>query len=160
MSLTEPCIPRLTLISVEDNAPRSWDIHQGWESKMRDLIWTFDDDLPRFRHLKWKQVFDEQNSSNPFKLQFADPIFGLPIGEDTVAFETWLSKDDIWERYRTLSQTASLEGEEFERVRKEFLEAIDAEDTTVDEQGRVPVHGRTLFAWASRIPTDPMKSGG
>ncbi len=127
---------------------------------MRDLIWTFDDGLPRFRHLKWKQVFDEQNSGNPLTLHFADPVFGLPIGEKTVAFETWLTKDDTWKRFRTLSQIAILEGDELDKVKEEFFDAINAEDTVVDEHGRVPVHGKTLFAWASRVPGEPMKSGG
>ena len=127
---------------------------------MRDLVWTFDDGLPRFRHLEWKKVFDEQNSGNPLMLHFAKSLFGLPMGEATVAFETWLSKDDIWKRFRTLSQIAVLEGEELERVRNEFFDAINAEETVVDEHGRVAVHGRTLFAWTSRIPGEPLKSGG
>ena len=146
--------------SPSDNAPKSWDIHTGWESKMRDLIWTFDDDLPRFRHEKWKQVFDEQNASNPLTLHFANPIFGLPIGETTIDFETRLSKDDIWKRFRTLSQIAILQGDELERVKTEFFEAINADETEVDEQGRVAVHGRTFLAWASRIPGEPLRSGG
>ena len=127
---------------------------------MRDLIWTFDDGLPRFRHMKWKTVFDEQNSSNPLTMHFANPLFGLPIGEGTVDFETWLSKDEVWKRYRTLSQIAILEGEELERVKNEFFDAINAEGTVVDEHGRVAVHGRTLFAWTSRIPGEPLQSGG
>ena len=143
-----------------DNAPKSWEFHSGWESKMRDLIWTFEDDQPRFRHEKWKKVFDDQNSGNPLTLHFADPLFSLPIGEGSVEFENWLSKEDIWRRFRTLSQIAVLEGEELDRVRKQFLDAIDAEDTVSDESGKVAVHGRTFFAWATRIPSEPLKSGG
>jgi hypothetical protein len=143
-----------------DNAPKSWDIHAGWEEKTRDLIWTFDDDNPRFRHEKWKAIFDEQAAGNPLTLHFSDPLFSLPIGEGSVAFENWLSKEDIWKRLRTLSQLVVLEGDGLERVSNEYLDAINAEDTVTDEDGRVAVHGRTFFAWSTKIPPEPLKSGG
>jgi hypothetical protein len=85
-----------------------------WESAVRDLTWTFDDNRPRFRHEKWRKCFDEQLAHSPFSLTSADPIFSLPLGEGSVKFETWLSRDDIWKRYRTLSQIAVLEGETLE----------------------------------------------
>jgi len=147
--------------NIEDyNSPLSWKIHSGWESKMRDVIWTFDDDSPRFRHEKWRQVFDEQVKSNPLSLQSADPLFGLPLGESSVEFETWLSKDAVWSRLRTLSQLAILEGDELEKVRATFFDSVNSEDTETDESGRVAVHGRTVFFWTSKIPTEPLKSGG
>ena len=149
---TNPCLI--------DNSPKSWEVHSGWESKMRDLIWSFDDDLPRFRHEKWRKVFDQQNVGNPLTTLFATPLFGLPIGESNLEWETWLSKDDVWKRYRTLSQIAILEGDELEKVKKQFFGAIDADDTTVDTTGKVPVHGRTVYAWTSKIPGEPLKSGG
>jgi hypothetical protein len=127
---------------------------------MRDLIWTFNDDAPRFRHEKWKKVFDDQNATNPLSALSTAPLFGLPIGESTVAFETWLPKEDIWQRFRTLSQIAILDGGHLEKVRGQFFEAINSEDTVMDQDGRVLVHGRTYFAWASRIPDVPLKSGG
>ena len=127
---------------------------------MRDVIWTFDDQQPRFRHGRWKQVFDEQNKSNPLTLHFADPLFSLPIGEATEEFETWLPKEDIWKRLRTLSQLAILEGEELEKVKKTFDDAINSDETVIDDQSRVPVHGKTYLAWTTRIPGEPLKSGG
>ena len=127
---------------------------------MRDLIWTFDDDLPRFRHERWKRVFDEQNVGNPLTTLFATPLFGLPIGESKIDWETWFSKDEVWKRYRTLSQIAILEGDKLEEVRKQFFEAINADDTAVDGDGRVLLHGRTVCAWTSRIPGEPLRSGG
>ncbi|KIW51204.1 hypothetical protein PV05_09946 [Exophiala xenobiotica] len=147
--------------NIEDyNSPLTWKIHSGWESTMRDVVWTFDDEQPRFRHEQWRKVFDEQNRSNPLTLHFADPLFGLPLGEDSVEFETWLSKDDIWSRLRTLSQIAVLEGEELDKVKKTFFDSINAEETETDEQGRVAVHGRTVFFWTSKIPAEPLRSGG
>jgi hypothetical protein len=131
-----------------------------WESKMRDVVWTFDDNQPRFRHEKWKQIFDEQNASDPISLHFVDPIFSLPIGEGSVEFETWLAKDVIWRRICTLSQFAILKGDELKKTEAEFFEAINSVDTSVDKDGNVAVHGRTFFAWTSRIPDVPPRSGG
>jgi len=127
---------------------------------MRDVILTFDDETPRFRHEKWRKVFDDQAQSNPLTLHLADPLFGLPLGEASVEFVTWLSKDAIWSRLRTLSQLAVLEGEELNKIEKTFWDSINSEDTETDESGRVPVHGRTVFFWTSRIPSEPLKSGG
>lgn len=124
---------------------------------MRDVVHTFQDDTPRFREGKWKQVFDEQNRSNPLSLQFAKPIFGLPIGEDTVEYEQRLNPDAIWSRLRTLSQFAILEGEELEKVKTVFFDAVKTEQA--DEQGRIALRGRTYFFWTSRIPDEPLKSG-
>lgn len=35
------------------NSPRSWDVHAGWDSEVRELVWTLNDDQPRFRHERW-----------------------------------------------------------------------------------------------------------
>lgn len=147
-------------IQLIDNAPRSWKIHSGWETIMRDVVWTFDDGAPRFRNEKWRQVFDDQNAGNPLSLHFANPLFGLPLGEGSVDFETSLSKEALWSRMRTLSQFAILEGKELERVRKTFFDSLDSDGTQIDEGGLVAIHGHTVFFWTSKIPAEPLKSGG
>ena len=158
----ESCLPRdqHNTDHALDNSPMSWDIHAGWETTIRDLTWSFDDHMPRFRHEKWRQVFEDQNQTSLFSLTTRDTLFGLPLGETTVSFETWLSKEDIWKRYRTLSQIAILQGEELQKVQKTFWDAIDSKDTGTDDQGRVAVHGRTFLAWTSKIPGEPLRSGG
>ncbi|KAF7504304.1 hypothetical protein GJ744_002493 [Endocarpon pusillum] len=147
--------------NIEDyNAPRDWDMTTSWESQIRDLTWTLDDGLPRFRHEKWRECFDDQLASTSLSLAFADPLFSLPLGEGSVKFETWLNKDDIWKRYKTLSQIAVLGKEKLEEVKKEFFNAIDHKDVVQDGQGRVAVHGHTFFAWTSSIPEQPLRNGG
>ena len=141
-----------------DNAPLSWDITPGWETKVRDLTWTFDDHMPRFRHEKWRQVFDEQNQTNSLTMTTSNTMFGLPLGEKSIEFETWLAKEETWKRYRTISHIAVLEGDELEQVQKTFWSAIDSKDTRTDNQGRVAVHGKTFLAWTSKIPEEPLKS--
>ncbi len=91
----------------------------SWEEKVHKLVWTFDDDNPRYRHGKWRAVFDNQLKSSPLTIQTADPLFSLPLGEAKIGFTKWLSKEAIWDRIRTLSQIAVLEGEELEVRRRE-----------------------------------------
>jgi len=138
------------------NAPKAWDIHAGWGSTMRDVVWSLEDDQPRFRHEQWRKVFDEQTSSNPLTLHFADPLFSLPIGEAAIDFETWLSADDIWSRLRTLSQIAILEGAELQQMKKKFDDALEKDSSSVD--GKYPVYGRTVMYWTSHIPSAPLGS--
>jgi len=98
--------------SCSDNAPKSWTPTTEWESKIKSITWSLDDDHPRFRHEQWQQVFENQLQSTPFSIQSADPLFSLPLGKDSVEFTYWLSPEAVWERYHSLSQIAVLEGEE------------------------------------------------
>lgn len=94
------------------NAPRSYKPKTSWERMAHDLIWTFDDNEPRFRHEKWRQVFDDQIKSTPLSLIKAnDQYWSLPLGEHQEEYQVWLSKEQVWERYNTLSQISSLEGD-------------------------------------------------
>lgn len=102
----------------EDNAPRSWTATTAWEAKIKEITWLFDDNHPRFRNEQWREVFDKQLSTTPFTIQAADPMFSLPIGEDSVGFTIWLGREAIWERYHTLSQIAVLKGEELAVIRR------------------------------------------
>lgn len=79
---------------------------------MKEIVWSLDDQHPRFRHEKWRQVFERQVSSNPFTIQAADPRFSLPLGEDSVEVTDWLQPELVWNRFRSLSQVSVLKGEE------------------------------------------------
>lgn len=149
--------------NIEDyNSPKEWDIHTGWESTMREVMWSgeLEDDQPRFRNMQWKKVFDEQGSSNPLLLHFSNPIFGLPIGEDSVEFTRWLSKDDIWSTFQTYSQVANLQPDQLAKVKETFDSVINSSETEVNSEGKVAVHGKTVFVWTSSIPDDTLRSGG
>lgn len=101
------------LWNIEDyNAPRDHEAATPWEAKIQDLTWSFDDKEPRFRHLQWRKVFDEQSKSTPLSLIIAsEQYFSLPLGEYQEPFTTWLPKEKVWERYSTISHIAVLEGE-------------------------------------------------
>jgi len=118
--------PLLIHISIPDNAPRAHKASSSWEAKLHDLIWSYDDDQPRFRHEKWRRVFDEQIESNPAAVAVSTtPLFALPIGEHVHEWTVWLSKEDVWKRYSTLSQIAILKGEEREVSSFSFLSLLE-----------------------------------
>ena len=102
--------------NIEDyNAPQTYDASTPWEGKVRDLTWTFYDKEFRFRHEKWRKVFEDQSKSTPMSLLVAsDQKFALPLGETMEKFEVWLPKEKVWDRYSTISHIAVLEGEERE----------------------------------------------
>lgn len=79
---------------------------------MKEIVWSLDDEHPRFRHEKWRQVFEKQVSSNPFTIQAANPLFSLPLGEGSIEFTDWLRPEAVWDRFRSLSQIVVLEGDE------------------------------------------------
>lgn len=106
--------PPLVLINAIDNAPKAWTPSTEWEAKLKEINWSFDDGLPRFRHERWRDIFDKQLSSTPFTIQAADPLFSLPLGEGHVDFEHWLTREKIWDRLHTLSRISVLEGEVLE----------------------------------------------
>ena len=81
---------------------------------MKDITWSFDDEQPRFRHEKWREVFDRQLSTTPLTIQSADPLFSLPLGENSEKFTYWLTPEAVWNRYHSLSQISVLEGQELE----------------------------------------------
>ncbi|KAL8807515.1 MAG: hypothetical protein Q9182_000680 [Xanthomendoza sp. 2 TL-2023] len=146
--------------SFADNAPKSWEPRTKWEATLKDIMWSYDDQQPRFRHEAWRKVFEKQLSSTPFTIQAADPLFSLPIGEDAVDFTHWLSPEVIWERFRSLSQIAVLEGEDLRRVKERALAAMGASDVDRNGKGGLPLHGRAVYAWTSSVPGAPIKEGG
>lgn len=81
---------------------------------MREVTWSVEDEHPRFRHEKWREIFDKQLSTNPLSILAAQPLFSLPIGEESVKWSIWLGRYDIWQRFHTLSQISNLEGQQLE----------------------------------------------
>lgn len=43
-----------------------------------------------------------------------DPLFSMPLGSNEEEWAVWLTREGVWERYRTLGQVAVLEGGELE----------------------------------------------
>ncbi|KAI9668153.1 MAG: hypothetical protein M1821_000973 [Bathelium mastoideum] len=143
--------------NIEDyNAARSHAAATAWEAELQNLTWSFDDGSSRYRHEKWKEVFDKQLKSNPLSLVLAaNPLFSLPLASHECKWTVWLSKDDLMKRYWTLSQIAVLQGEEKEKTRQTFLKALEKPDVEVNEKGEIALHGSTYSFWTSKIPSEP-----
>ena len=97
-----------------DNSPQSRKATTTWETKMREVTWTVQGKYPRFRNKTWREVFDKQLSTNPLSILTAQPLFPLPIGEGSMRWSIWLSRDDIWQRFHMLSQISNVEGQQLE----------------------------------------------
>lgn len=123
---------------------------------MKDIVAGIEDGHPRFRHLAWRKVFEDQQYTTPLqslKGTFTDtlPSFSLPIGEDKVEWVVWLTDEKVWSRYSTLSQIANEPGEKKEEIRKRVLEVLKDPSTIRNADGEVAVHGATYLAWTSRL---------
>ncbi|QSZ35369.1 hypothetical protein DSL72_008239 [Monilinia vaccinii-corymbosi] len=144
--------------NIEDyNSPRDGrETTTKWEQVLKDIVEDGEDGVPRFRHGKWKQVFEEQLDSTPLqtlKDTFAQdlPRFSLPLGEDHVSWTAWLSDEAIWNRFGTLSAISVLGPEEKERAKQAVLESLKGMDAERNERGEVALHGKTYFFWTSRV---------
>lgn len=123
---------------------------------MNDFVWSLDDGHSRFRHMKWKEIFEKQAPGNPLQVvkdTFLDhlPKFSLPLGEDSVKWTVWLSEDALWARINTLSQITVLKGDERENAIKVFKDALAGDDVERNDKGEIAAHGVTYFAWTDRI---------
>lgn len=74
------------------NAPREHEAPTVWERKVQDLTWQFQDEHARFRHQKWREVFEKQSKATPMSLLVAkEQLFALPLGEASEPLEVWLT---------------------------------------------------------------------
>lgn len=128
-----------------------------WEQKLKDIVAELEDGHPRFRHMKWKEVFEKQQDTSPLQtlkdiVTHTLPQFSLPIGEESVEWKVFLSDEAVWDRYTTLSQISNLQGsDKFEEVRKRVFDSLKEADVERNAAGEIAVHGRTYMAWTSRV---------
>lgn len=104
-----------TLISQADNAPREWNPTTSYEAKLKEIIWSLSDTENRFRHNKWREVFERQGEKSADASDVAERrLFTYPLEETSVPFVANLPKDDVWNRMRSLSHIANSTAEEQE----------------------------------------------
>lgn len=93
----------------------------------------------RFRDMEWQEIFGRQS------------LFSHPLGEDSVEWTHWLSEEALWDRIKTLSHVALLQGQDKEDAERTFREAMSMEDVVRNDNGEVECHGRTYLAWTRRL---------
>ncbi|KXT06260.1 hypothetical protein AC578_9117 [Pseudocercospora eumusae] len=146
--------------NVEDyNNSKEHEASSEWERRAKDLTWQVSEEVgdeePRFRHLQWKKVFDEQVKMTPLSLIKAsdDQLFSLPIAEHHEPWQVALPVDKAWERYRTLGHISVLRDEKLEKTKKIFMDAVGAPDVE-----HVVIHGNTYVVWTTKIPAEGRKN--
>lgn len=146
---------KLTLL---DNKPKTWTASTKWAQYLNDWIHSLgaQDDDKRFRDMKWQEVFEKQIKTNPIQVLRDTvmgrlPRFSVPLGQDSVEWTHWLSEQALWDRIRTLSHVAMLQGVDKVNAENVFREAMGMDDVVRNEKGEVACHGRTYLAWSDRI---------
>ncbi|KAK1979080.1 methyltransferase domain-containing protein [Colletotrichum cereale] len=147
--------------NIEDyNKPQHWEASTPWENALNELVFSLGSDgQSRFRDFVWKEIFDNQLDSNPLRavkdviLEGGRkmPLFSVPIGEEKVPFTVWLTPEALWNRLRTLSQIAVLEGDAARAFKGKFDAIVAGESVERNEKGEVLLHGVTYMAWTSRL---------
>ncbi|CZT09742.1 hypothetical protein WAI453_007001 [Rhynchosporium graminicola] len=142
--------------NIEDyNAQKDDPATTKWEQMMKEFVAHQKDGVYRFRDMKWKEAFDQQQDTNPLET-LKDivtqnlPSFSLPLGEEHIKWTVWLSDENVWARYCTLSQVANVSEEKKEAFRKELFAAMK-EHGERNEKGEVALHGKTFLFWTSRV---------
>lgn len=116
---------RYAHVMAVDNSQTDWMPTTKWLGKLKDIVRSLDDSTPRYRHEEWAAVFDGRLRSTPFTVLGADPLFSLPLGEGIVKWTVWLSKNDLWDRFHTISHIANLKGEQLEvSLRETVLDTL------------------------------------
>ncbi|MCJ1477947.1 hypothetical protein MMC13_006622 [Lambiella insularis] len=157
----KPCGTLGLIWNIEDyNSPTDSQPSTEWERKLKEIIWTLDDESHRFRHNEWRRAFEEQTRSTPLTVASADPIFTLPLGEDSVKWTVWLEKDAVWHRFHTISHIANLKGEKLEETKNKVYEILNGSDVELNDKGEVALHGMTFYGWTTAVPGSPLRNGG
>lgn len=131
----------MNLTTSPDNKPRSWKATTNWEQQLHELVINaVTDGQPRFRDYVWREVFHQQQG-----------LFTTPIGEDKTEWTIWLDREGVWDRVRTLSHVAMLQGEAREQFRAAFDRILAEGDGRWNEKKEIAMHGTTPFAWTTRL---------
>lgn len=148
----------LTIEDMPDNKPLSWSAATAWSAHLNNWIHGLAtrDVSKRFRDMEWPAVFDAQLKTNPLQVLRDTvtgrlPRFSVPLGQEDVSWTHWLTEEALWQRIKTLSHVAVLEGAEREEGERVFREAMAMADVKRNERGEIECAGRTHIAWTDRL---------
>ncbi|KAF2444985.1 S-adenosyl-L-methionine-dependent methyltransferase [Karstenula rhodostoma CBS 690.94] len=128
--------------NVDDfNAPIDHTPSTPCEARLKAIIRSLPNPINLYRELKWKDVLRPEQQQ----------LFEWPLREDEIAYETRLSRDQIWERFATMSQVSSLKGDELQAMKDRVFETLTSDDVEEDEEGNIKWHGRTVWYWTFPI---------
>ncbi|CAO0791058.1 unnamed protein product [Mucor circinelloides] len=108
----------------------AWNLESGdrseWVAKLRNCYEEYDEGVPQFRKMKWRQVFDTEKAKS---------LFSLPYKSELFKHDYWVPKQDIWRRVLSKSYIASLDAPQQEAL-KVKVDAI-LKQVPTDDQNRV-----------------------
>ncbi|KAG5358823.1 putative methyltransferase [Yarrowia sp. E02] len=91
-------------IEVLDNLSES-----HWQKTTTEKVWSYDVNVPQYRHNKWQQSFENQS------------WFKTPYQEKILPYQLSYSDDDMWSYWDSRSYITALDEQERQKVRK-FVE--------------------------------------
>lgn len=124
------------------NKPKAWPAASRMEQDLNDLMHESQTDgQPSVRNDDWREVFNLQTD-----------LFSTPLGRGSREWTVWLEPEALFDRMRTISHVALLEGKDLKEFRTRFDEALLREGAARwNERGEVAVHGVTAFWWTARL---------
>lgn len=85
----------------------------------------YDKDVPQFRKMQWRQVFETKEAKDMFQLPYHRQLFKN---------DYWVPKQDIWTRVLSKSYISCLANQEQEALKAQVDQII--ENVPVDDQNR------------------------
>ena len=104
----------------KDNSGRTWKSTTIWEDKLKEIIRLNDVEDARAGHKKWQDLFERPSKAPGYPKGAAQSLFSVPVENSMILWTVWMSKNDIWNRYKTLSQIASLDAKGQEVIHQEI----------------------------------------
>lgn len=99
------------------------------------------DGQPSVRNDAWRGIFDQQTD-----------LFSTPLGAGSKEWNVWLEPEALYDRMRTISHVAMLEGDELAVFRARFNAALQQEGgARRNEKGEIAVHAVTAYWWTTRL---------
>ncbi|KAI7905836.1 S-adenosyl-L-methionine-dependent methyltransferase [Cokeromyces recurvatus] len=98
-----------------------------WVAKLRNCYEVFDKDIPQFRKMGWRKVFDTEEANSLFKL----PIQQCELFKN----DFWVPKDHVWKRILSKSYISCLDKAQQDELEIKVNEIM--KDVPTDDLGRV-----------------------
>ncbi|KAL9615950.1 MAG: hypothetical protein Q9160_009122 [Pyrenula sp. 1 TL-2023] len=118
-----------------------------WEAEMRNLAMSFRVKQRGFFDARWREIFNNETTKQEDGSFSPQTLFDMPLKEKTIKWSAWLTKQDIWDGFSTLSFITSLDDEEKEDVKKRLLDILEKGDVETDEAGKIEMRGNTNLVW-------------
>lgn len=87
---------------------------------------VYDKDVPQFRKMKWRNVFETDEAKS---------LFDLPYQHKTFTNDYWLPKENVWRRVLSKSYISCLDKQEQDQLKIQVDDIL--KDVPVDDQNRV-----------------------